>query len=274
MTPAVTYHLLPRAIAWANDDSRFLGAAVRGVVCGFAESSHYHRIAAGSVDRPSPSEIDVRVTTLLTADANPIVPLMIEARTVETFMARWNELHRLWPVAIDTTLERARDDGWTTTRRCVALATDSPLQRTVMASCLRALREALHRHATASTAPGQMWPWQLAGARCNDNAVAACAEALADTTVHHSQRGIARRVGCSSRTLQRELQRYGLTLPVLRSARRLVEAATKIRHQPGICLTDLAYDCGFSDSAHFANCFRRSTAISPSNYARLAALQG
>lgn len=78
---------------------------------------------------------------------------------------------------------------------------------------------------------------------------------------------LAQMTGVKSRTLQRRLNDSGTSFTKLLDQVRFEVAA------PLICdsdtpLTDIAYDLGFSDPAHFTRAFRRWTGMSPRDYRR------
>lgn len=78
---------------------------------------------------------------------------------------------------------------------------------------------------------------------------------------------VARRLGCSSRTLQRRLEgagtRYAAVLDSLLQARALALLAE--RRLP---VTGIAYELGYADAAHFTRAFRAWTGQAPSAWRR------
>ena len=73
--------------------------------------------------------------------------------------------------------------------------------------------------------------------------------------------------GLSERTLQRRLGSAGLSFRTLLDQVRL-ERAKSMLADADAPITDIAYDLGFSDAAHFTRAFRRWTAVSPREYRR------
>jgi len=73
--------------------------------------------------------------------------------------------------------------------------------------------------------------------------------------------------GLSERTLQRRLEKAGLSYRGLLDQVRLEQALSMLGN-PNMHITDVAYDLGFSDAAHFTRAFRRWTALSPREYRR------
>jgi AraC-like DNA-binding protein len=77
----------------------------------------------------------------------------------------------------------------------------------------------------------------------------------------------AEMTGLSIRTLQRRLGDLQLDYSTLIDHVRLKQALSFLRN-PDIPLTDIAYDLGYSDAAHFTRAFQRWTALSPREYRR------
>lgn len=77
----------------------------------------------------------------------------------------------------------------------------------------------------------------------------------------------AEMAGVSERTLQRRLHDAQVSYRMLLDQVRLEQALTMLR-ETNTHVTDIAYDLGFSDAAHFTRAFRRWTALSPREYRR------
>jgi len=75
-----------------------------------------------------------------------------------------------------------------------------------------------------------------------------------DISVRQLERGFDRVVGVTPKTFARTL--------------RFVEAQRRLMFEPETDLTALAYDCGFSDQAHFIKEFKAFTSKTPGEYAR------
>ncbi|NOR40326.1 MAG: helix-turn-helix domain-containing protein [Gammaproteobacteria bacterium] len=71
--------------------------------------------------------------------------------------------------------------------------------------------------------------------------------------------------GVSVRTLQRRLKQSGLSFSDMLQQTRF-EAACSLLEDPDIRLTDIAFDIGYSDQAHFTRAFHRWAGVSPSVY--------
>jgi AraC-like DNA-binding protein len=78
---------------------------------------------------------------------------------------------------------------------------------------------------------------------------------------------VARRLGTSTRTLQRVSLAYtGFTPAALIRRRRLQDAADRLRRDPNLDLTRLAQDVGYADHAHLTRDFRAVLGFTPSVY--------
>jgi AraC-like DNA-binding protein len=72
-------------------------------------------------------------------------------------------------------------------------------------------------------------------------------------------------VGTSVRTLQRRLEGVGVVYSTLVDEVRL-QTAAPLLEDPDILVTDIAFELGYSDPAHFTRAFRRWAGVSPSEY--------
>lgn len=71
----------------------------------------------------------------------------------------------------------------------------------------------------------------------------------------------------SARTLQRQLQAEGQSYSTVVDQARF-QVAVKHLEDPAIRITDIAFEVGYSDPAHFTRAFRRWAGVSPSTYRR------
>jgi AraC-like DNA-binding protein len=78
---------------------------------------------------------------------------------------------------------------------------------------------------------------------------------------------IAKALGVSSRSVQTVFERLSTTASAFILEQRLARAAERLRTERGKgSITQIAYDCGFSDSAYFSRCFHRVYGVSPRGY--------
>lgn len=81
---------------------------------------------------------------------------------------------------------------------------------------------------------------------------------------------IAKALRVSPRSVQSVFERLATTASGFILQNRLDRAASCLVDTPGRqTITDLAFDCGFSDSAYFSRCFSRRFGVSPRDYRRL-----
>jgi AraC-like DNA-binding protein len=78
---------------------------------------------------------------------------------------------------------------------------------------------------------------------------------------------IARALNVSPRSVQTVFERLSTTASAFILDQRLSHAAERLRAERGrVSITQIAYDCGFSDSAYFSRCFSRNRGVSPRAY--------
>ncbi|MGB5457274.1 MAG: helix-turn-helix domain-containing protein [Gammaproteobacteria bacterium] len=76
---------------------------------------------------------------------------------------------------------------------------------------------------------------------------------------------IAELAGCTTRTLQRKLKEYEISYTDLLNQARMNYATTNIKLS-GMSMTEIAYQLGYKDAAHFTRAFKRWTGMTPSTY--------
>ncbi len=81
---------------------------------------------------------------------------------------------------------------------------------------------------------------------------------------------VAGALAVSVRSLQRQLQSWGVTFEALVDQYRQISAVAELR-RANRSITDIAFDLGYSDSAHFSRAFRRWTGICPRDFRPAAA---
>jgi AraC-like DNA-binding protein len=76
---------------------------------------------------------------------------------------------------------------------------------------------------------------------------------------------IADLAGLSTRSLQRIMQKHNLSYNDLLNEARRQYAVEKL-NTPSIKISDIAYQLGYNDAAHFTRAFKRWTGMTPSEY--------
>ncbi len=79
----------------------------------------------------------------------------------------------------------------------------------------------------------------------------------------------ARHVGCSARSLQREIKAAGHTFSSLVRGARSQEAC-RLLIDGDMSLSDIGYWCGYADQAHFQRDFKRAINMTPKDYRQFA----
>lgn len=78
---------------------------------------------------------------------------------------------------------------------------------------------------------------------------------------------IAQALHISPRSVQMVFERLSTTASAFILEQRLSRAAERLRtERGGVSITQIAYDCGFSDSAYFSRCFSKSRHVSPRDF--------
>jgi AraC-like DNA-binding protein len=78
---------------------------------------------------------------------------------------------------------------------------------------------------------------------------------------------IAKALQVSPRSVQSVFERMSTTASAFIMDQRLRWAAERLRNERGrVSITQIAYDCGFSDSAYFSRCFHKAYGVAPRLY--------
>lgn len=111
-------------------------------------------------------------------------------------------------------------------------------------------------------APAEFSP--AAGSRLRQRIVALIEARQCDPELRTAS--IAEELGISPRTVQNAFAEIGTTPVGYIAERRLERAAEMLVSNPGMSVTEIAFDLGFNDSAYFARCFRQRFDMSASAY--------
>jgi AraC-like DNA-binding protein len=78
---------------------------------------------------------------------------------------------------------------------------------------------------------------------------------------------LAAALGVSARSVQTVFEKMATTASAFILQARLRRAAERLRHRgAGQSITQIAFDCGFSDSAYFSRCFHKHYGMSPRSF--------
>jgi transcriptional regulator GlxA family with amidase domain len=84
---------------------------------------------------------------------------------------------------------------------------------------------------------------------------------------------VAKRVGCSTRELSRLFKKYGGKTPSATWRNMRIAHGHWLLINSDRCITQIAYECGFADSAHFNRCFKSVYNASPNIYRKRRQMQ-
>ncbi|NLR75762.1 helix-turn-helix transcriptional regulator [Leeia aquatica] len=250
------YHALPLALQteWHTPQQR-LAYAVHSTLQGLVDHRQYLVQVQELEQRPTDTQLARQFRLLRLLDGNPLTSLFATGLPEATFLARWNQLQRWLQLGVKTWL----DDRPSRVRRDSHIGPDDPLRPQVIAHFIDCWQHALPDAGLLSSHLQQLDLQQQATGELAQLLLyqpglelAACAQTL----------------GCSVRTLQRQLQSYGVPFARLRQAIRL-QRATQALLTGTQGMTDIALDCGYFDAAHFNHQWKLSTGLTPQQYRSL-----
>lgn len=220
----------------------------------------FHALGERIAERRSltPQAIEERVAHWLALDLNPLLVLARRAPDDAAALRLYNLYNERATLGVRTRLAPDSDrDRLSVESRRSALATSDPepCRQASLAAVSLALR--LRRAAVdAGGLPGLAAQVGVGGTAAADVAAALAAGASPQVPA------LARGLGTSARTLQRQLARQHLTIGRLAAAHRLHQACQGLT-RPG-SLTDLALACGYADLAHMTRAFVHACRMPPS----------
>ncbi|MCB9640875.1 MAG: helix-turn-helix transcriptional regulator [Myxococcales bacterium] len=229
---------------------------------------------------------------------HPVVRVFAAAPHPHHLFARWQRLEHFGHASHRTHCTEAEATGMILLHQGSATSSPGVLDNLFVAGVLYSLLEAqgcqklsLWVGETAVVLEGQRqefaevegdtscWRWQWKEAGQGKALVLEAPQELEETHWRHRLRKILQRdllyrwtlaelgrlLAVSSRTLQRRLADVGTSLTEeLHRVR--IEGACRLLETKEMSLTEIAFCCGFSDSAHFSRIFRRFAEVPPSAY--------
>lgn len=258
-----SYYLLAASLDSAEEDpARLFARSVRRVVNGFIDHDDYMLRVTQAAQQPlPPGRLERQMAQLIGIDANPIADLMHASADSGVFASRWNGFNRMAPLGVQTLVPDAPGAALRRTPR--AMHADDHLRKQVAATCVAGLSPD-----SRARPPRKDAPRRLATQLDALNIACTSLQESIDYLYEEPAAQLAdcvQALGCTSRTLQRELARTGLGFSALRQAVRLTMAGYAIRARGG-SLTEIAHTAGFFDSAHFVRAWKDSCGITPSQY--------
>ncbi|MCH8618082.1 helix-turn-helix domain-containing protein [Undibacterium sp. TS12] len=275
----LSYHLLASALSYPGDDARALFAwSVRATVHGMLSHESYLRQAAQpQAYRLGDDRMQRQMSILGDLDANAVADLMQTATGPAQFTLRWNGYNQLAPLGVSTRLcsndtnDNTRDDAAQQTNPSrqgldISGHATEGLREQVMAACLDYLqtKNALAAERSDRHLLENLDRLGLQEQALRDVCLYLYEEPWADLPAS------AKKLACSSRSLQRALHQAGLGFAGLRMAIRLNLVSAAIRRGEN-SLTGIAHAAGFYDAAHLDHSWKQATGINPSQYRQLLA---
>ncbi len=257
-----SYHLLTQALVPSEDSSqRLFSYAVMSAVNGFVHHDEYVRLASDAeAAPPSDQALEQQVELLLTCDVNPLSELVQSAANADQFAQRWNGINRKVSLGVATLV-----DGPGLNRQ-PQQGRDSPLRQRVMRAFVEQLQPGRN---PAGLGQGERRLEHVARHVGAGDAMIELTEVLYDSP-DGELADCAGALGCSTRTLQRQLTRNAVTFGQVKQAVRICMSADLLRNTRA-SLTEVAMAAGFYDSAHFSRSMKLSSGLSPSEYRVLSA---
>lgn len=273
MKALVEYHLVVHALesrAHWNGNTRF-AAAIGSVLCGLLPYSRF--LAAGQMQQRegmTETAIEAKVNDLSATDLNPAAQIISNLTQPQNAVWALNAYTGLIGVGVRTRLEgvAASQGHFKLNMHRELLQSDEDPQPcstsafAVMEGIVNAVQnKTQHLRDLRSVA---------VHLGVENSAAAELANIF--SVEGEMPIGLAiNRLGCNRRTLERNLQKDGLSVDMLRRASRLLRATQRLRSDDS--LTTIAAEEGFSDLAHMSRAFRHACGVTPS-VLRLAALGG
>ena len=261
----LSYRLLKEAMGPVSlQPTQLLSFSINSTVSGFIAHDDYVSFASAVEDRPPPArQLLDRIQTLVSFDTNPLSVLLRSSGSDIRFIQRWNRLNQHLKLGVSTQIEGRSEQRL---RRHLHKDADSPLRRNVMEMFVDQLGvEAARPDPFIAREVGLESVAQALG--LTGTAIAGLIEVLHDDPAADIP-VCAKAMGCSTRTLQRQLSGLGLSFLMVRQAVR-VRIATRMLRYTTVPLTEIGLAAGFYDASHFNRAIKLSTCISPTEYRAL-----
>lgn len=254
------YHALPLALRadLLSPQQRFaytVGSTLQGLVDHRQYLIHIQQLP----QRPTDARLNRQFQQLRQLDGNPLTRLFAANLPSSTFLARWNQLQHWLHLGVQTWL----GDNPTSPRRNSHIGPDDHLRPQVISHFIDCWQQSL-----PDAGQLDIHLAQLELKRCAAGELSALL--LNDPGLDLA--ASAHMLGCSVRTLQRQLQQHGVPFAQLRQAIRLQRAAEALLTSD-LGVTAIALDCGYFDAAHFNHQWKLSTGLTPQQYRSLQHLQ-
>jgi AraC-like DNA-binding protein len=267
----LAYHVVVRALEGRAGLSplRRLWSSIEHAIDGHLPYERYQAAGfARAGEGASSSEIERWVFETLATDLNPAGQIGKVTASVETLVDGYNTYNRRTCLGVRTTMSAPGDSReakreFVYRRDMLSAKVDPEPCRLGSLTVFRSLvSQAANRKSNAARTPTRATEVaKVLGAQ--HSATAQVAEVFESEGAIDIRR-VAARLGCSVRTLERRLRDEGGTAEQVRMACRLVK--TQELMAGDLSLTQVAFEAGFSDSAHLSRVFKAATGITPSEY--------
>ena len=258
------YHVVVHAMegsVWRSDADRF-GAALLTCLDGHLPCDRYLDVCR-QVPRVNDSRLASLISEALMCDLNPMTQMAMRVSSLHRFQAAFNHYNQEAGLGVATYLEGVGPTGISAQRRAQTdRARDVALGREATMTMAKVLVNGIGRGA-GNSRPVSGLARELTASKLIEDAAMYFEQAPGAKV-----QDLAKRLGCSARTVLRGFVELGVTPSHLRQACMLVHASSRMGSAAS--LTDIAMEAGYSDLAHFTRVFRKATHLSP-HALRLAA---
>ena len=261
----MAYHTLVRAIEAARmprSPSEAFADAIRHAVDGQLPLSRLHR-AAGQIGprRLGEGAIDRLLVDLIAIDLNPFTRRLAKATNALAAIRMHRHYNARTDVAVLTEGRIGPGGKFEIASRHAPEAVDDPaLCVDFHCAAMNLIFQMVDRRGPRGSAP----PAGLADVADKlgaPNLAARDAAAYFDSEPHGSVEGLARRLGCSPRTLQRQLRRARVEASEIKRAAMLSHATNLL--DTDATATAIAHDSGYADQAHMCRAFVKACGLTP-----------
>ena len=234
--------------------------AIRHAVHGHLPYQRYH--AAGLRRKKAGAGeawVGRSVAEWLETDLNPAIQVLRCVGSLANAAWGYNVYNKAAGLGVRTQVNSLED--LRVQRVMVATESDPELCRLGTVAVFEHMVRCIARNTTAIAAPRPKRMVDMALRLGIERTAAAEVAAVFEIEGAMTMNMLARRLGCSLRTLQRHLRADGVSAEEIRMAARLGRATARLRSYDS--LTHIAIDEGFSDLAHMSRAFRYAAGMSP-----------
>lgn len=236
--------------------------ALRHAQDGHLPYQRYHQAGLRRAARGcTVSQVEASVRDWIGTDLNPAVQAIRLATSYEAVVQGFNAYNQASSKAVNTQVEwkkGAAGFNYVARRKLLQTEVDpEPCRMGTLAMVQWLFADVGRRQAAEGLSVGEV-AQRLAVQSTASAQAAEVFERRGNITIPE----LARELGCGQRTLERRLKQEGGSAEVLRASTRLVAATRALTSS--MSLTEIAFETGFSDSAHMSRAFKAACGMSPS----------